>query len=405
MSLVLISVIAASVYGCAMSPMQLVHGDPAVHVVVKTDPPGAKITLDQRELGPSPVTFEDASGSRKTYSVRIEKEGYRTVYRTIRRTWDTMRLTYRLDPIYYYSLTPLPGAEEALVASAVPQEKRKPAQAPIKASVVDEIPISRKGESDRDAVAIIIGISKYREEIIPDVQYARRDAEIVASYLEAIGGISRSRMKLLRDDEATYSDLTAYIEEWLPRRVTPDTTVFLYYAGHGTPNPATGEAFLVPYDGHPDFSSKLYPMKRLYAKLESLPAKEIVVMLDSCFSGATGRSVLPSGARPLVTSIEDPVLASEKLVVLAAATGTQISSDYDKEQHGLFTYFLLKGLRGDADGDKNGSVDVEELFKYVTKAVTKVASEELNRDQTPVLHPPLETIGDRAKVPITIGGG
>ena len=122
--------------------MRLIHGDPSVQVVVKTGPPGAKITLDQRELGLSPVTFEDPSGSKKSYVVRIEKEGYRPVTRTIRRTWDTMRLTYRLDPIYYYSLTPLPGAEETLVASAVPQEKRKPAQAPIKASVVDEIPTS-----------------------------------------------------------------------------------------------------------------------------------------------------------------------------------------------------------------------------------------------------------------------
>jgi uncharacterized caspase-like protein len=158
---------------------------------------------------------------------------------------------------------------------------------------------------------------------------------------------------------------------------------------------------MVPYDGHPDFTNKLYPLDRLYEALEKLPAKEVVVMLDSCFSGATGRSVLPSGARPLTLTIENPALTSRKLAVLSAASGTQISSDYDKEQHGLFTYFVLKGLRGDADKDGNGVVDVNELYEYIRKRVTVVASEELNRDQTPLLMPPLEILGKRGTIPIT----
>ena len=411
MGAVLTGALAVSLSGCQYSPMRVVHGDPSVRSVIKTDPPGAKITVDGREIGRSPVTFLDKSGGRKTYVITVEKEGYHAVTRTLKRNWDSMQLMYRLDPIYYYSLTALPGTKETMVASPRRQEEQRPVRRiqPVGreawASIVDKIPPARQPDSDRDAVAIVIGISKYREDVIPRVRYAKRDADTVAAYLEAVGGIPRSKMKVLRDEQATLSDLTAYIEEWLPRRVSSDTTVFVYYAGHGTPDPVTGKAFLVPYDGHPDFSSKLYPLDRLYEKLDELPAKEVVVMLDSCFSGAQGRSVLPSGARPLVTTVENPVLASQKLAVLAAATGTQISSDYDEEQHGLFTYFLLKGLRGDADQDKSGSVDVAELFKYVSKSVKKVAAEELNRDQTPVLHPSLENIGSRGKVPITIGGG
>lgn len=384
--------------------MSIVHGDPSMQVVVRTDPSGAKVIVDGKELGLSPVTFHDPSGAQKTFTIEVRKEGYEPVVRVITRQWDSMRLTYRLDPVYFYSLSPFPEEKETAVASRHGGERQVLREAPRRASDVDEIPPSRKLDKGRDAVALVIGISKYRDEVIPQVRYAKRDAEIMAAYLESISGIPRSRIKVLTDEGATHSDLSAYVEEWLPRRVSKDTTVFVYYAGHGTPNPATGKAFLLPYDGHPDFQNKLYPLDRLYEHLERLPAKEVVVMLDSCFSGASGRSVLPSGTRPVGIAIENPVLASGKLAILAAATGTQISSDYDKEQHGLFTYYVLKGLRGEADSDKSGTVEVDELFQYVRTGVISIASEELNRDQTPLLQPPLERIGSRGKIQITVAG-
>lgn len=384
--------------------MSIVHGDPSMQVVVRTDPSGAKVIVDGKELGLSPVTFHDPSGSQKTFTVEVRKDGYEPVIRVITRQWDSMRLTYRLDPVYFYSLTPFPEVKETAVASRRSGEREALRESSRKTSDVDEIPQSRKLDKSRDAVALVIGISKYRDEVIPHVRYAKRDAEIMAAYFESISGIPRSRIKVLTDEGATHSDLSAYVEEWLPRRVSKDTTVFVYYAGHGTPNPATGKAFLLPYDGHPDFQNKLYPLDRLYEHLERLPAKEVVVMLDSCFSGASGRSVLPSGSRPVGIAIENPVLASGKLAILAAATGTQISSDYDKEQHGLFTYYVLKGLRGEADSDKSGTVEVDELFQYVRNGVSSIASEELNRDQTPLLQPPLERIDGRGKIQITVAG-
>lgn len=404
----LIGIMAFSVGGCGSGagrgPMSLFHGDPSVQVVVKTDPSGAKVLLDGRELGLSPVTFHDPSGEQKTFTVELRREGYEPVIRVIPRQWDSMRMTYRLDPVYFYTLSQLPEEKETVAISRRGEAKQGAREPSRKISEVDGIPELRKLDKGRDAVALVIGISKYRDEAIPQVRYAKHDAEIMAAYLAAVGGISRSKIKVLTDEGATSSDLSAYIEEWLPRQVSKDTTVFVYYAGHGTPNPATGKAFLLPYDGHPDFQSKLYPLDRLYEHLERLPAKEVVVMLDSCFSGASGRSVLPAGTRPMVIAIENPVLVSGKLAILAAATGTQVSSDYDKEQHGLFTYYLLKGLRGEADSDKNGTVEVDELFQYVRNGVASVASEELNRDQTPLLQPSLDQIGKRGKIHVTVVG-
>ena len=268
---------------------------------------------------------------------------------------------------------------------------------------VDDIPSKVKGYERKEDFAIVIGISDYREKVIPAVKYAKRDAEIMAGYLQNVGGIPKTNIKVLTDEGATKSDIEAHMEDWLQRRVSERSTVFVYYAGHGAPDTQSREAYILPYEGHPDFPSKLYPLKKMYESLNKLPARNMVVMLDSCFSGSGGRSVAKAGGRDLViVSIEDPILARGKIMVLAAATGTQISSDYDKAQHGLFTYYLLKGMSGEADRDTNGTIEIGEMYDYVRKNVSDTASIELNRDQTPVLLPSAEVAGNRLKIPLAI---
>jgi uncharacterized caspase-like protein len=266
---------------------------------------------------------------------------------------------------------------------------------------VDDIPLKVREYEKKDNIAIVIGISKYREKMIPEVKYAVRDAEVVARYLENVGGIPRANIKILTDDKATKSDLEANISDWLPRRVTANSTVFVYYAGHGAPGPQGREAFVVPYEGHPDYPSQLYPLQKMYDELNKLPAREVVVMLDSCFSGAKGRSITGEGTRPVSISIENPVLASGKIMVLAASSGGQMSSDYDKVKHGLFTYYLLRGMRGEASKDKAGTVELGGLYDFVRKNVSETASLEMNRDQTPVLLPSEYAVRNKLNIPVS----
>ena len=263
---------------------------------------------------------------------------------------------------------------------------------------VDDIPLKIKNYERKDAVALVIGIGKYREEAIPPVKYAARDAEVMAKYLENLGGVPKANIQVLTDEKASKSDIQAYLEDWLPRRVNEDSTVFLYYSGHGAPDPQGREAYIVPYEGQPDFPSKLYPLQNIYASLNKLPAKRVIVMLDSCFSGAKGRSVTQEGARPLVMHLDNILPAGQKVIVVAGATGNQISSDYDRVKHGLFTYYLLRGLRGEADRNSKGVVNLEDLYQYVKKNVSEKASLELNRDQTPVLLPSESKTFDHLKI-------
>jgi len=144
------------------------------------------------------------------------------------------------------------------------------------------------------------------------------------------------------NEHATYTDLAKYFEKWLPNNVEVGSSVFIYFSGHGAPDPKTGGAYLVPYDGDPSFIIETgYSLKRMYNALGKLPAKEIIVALDSCFSGAGGRSVIAKGVRPLVMNLQDSMVPPNNMTVLSASSGEQISSTYDEkgqlhdEQYGL----------------------------------------------------------------------
>lgn len=272
--------------------------------------------------------------------------------------------------------TPPPPA--SLAVSAAPPVVTAPA------SDVD-MPLTRRAKSRTNAYAVVIGIEQYQQKL-PKADFAAHDAEIMGQYLIKTLGYAEENVVVLLNDRATKTGVEKYIEHWLPDRVEKDASVFIYYSGHGAPNPKTSDAYLVPYDGDPAFVDATgYPLKRLYERVSKLPAKEIVVMLDSCFSGAGGRSVIAEGARPMMLSVENPVLAGNKTVVLAASSGTQISSTFKDQGHGLLTYYFLKGLRGEADANKDGGVDLAEVFAYLKPQVERTARREFHNEQTPQL--------------------
>jgi len=251
-------------------------------------------------------------------------------------------------------------------------------------SDVDRVPVLRVAPK-KHAYAVVIGIEQYREKL-PKADFADRDAKLVGEYLTKVMGYPEENLIVRTNDRATRTDLVKYFEEWLRNNVGEDSSVFVYYSGHGAPNTKTGEAYFVPYDGDPSFvDSTAYPVRQLYAALDKLPARDITVVLDSCFSGAGGRSVLAKGARPMVLSIENPMLASGKTIVLTASGGDQISNTFEEQGHGLLTYYFLKGLQGEGDANKDGAIEMAELYDYVKPNVQRIARKQYNNEQTPQL--------------------
>jgi len=224
-------------------------------------------------------------------------------------------------------------------------------------------------------LAIIVGIESY-SDIASKASYAERDASALKDYVRALG-VPERNIVLLTGSKAVRSALTKNVEGWLPRMAKADSRVYFYFSGHGAPDVKTGQAYLVPWDGDPNFlDATAYPVAQLYKKLGELPAKQVLVAMDSCFSGAGGRSVLASGARPLVGKIETGA-PTGKLTVLAASASNEISGSLDAQGHGAFTYFLLEGLNA-------GKTTPKALNEYLTPRVQDEARR-LNRDQTPQL--------------------
>jgi hypothetical protein len=250
-------------------------------------------------------------------------------------------------------------------------------------SDVDAVP-DLKTAPRSEAYAVVIGIEAY--QALPKSDYSRKDAETVKGYLTALGFQDRN-IELIVDQRATKSAVEKAVEAWLPNQTTDNSTIFVYFSGHGAPEPASGEAYLVPYDGDPNYLAVTgYSLKRLYDQLGKVRAREIIVVLDSCFSGSGGRSVLAKGARPLVMMAATPQL-SANMVILSAASGSQISTSAPDKGHGLFTYYFLKALK---DGKRN----VVDVYEYIKPQVEDDAKA-LNVRQTPQVSPKAERLHNK----------
>lgn len=234
------------------------------------------------------------------------------------------------------------------------------------------------GDND---LAVIIGIEGYPD--IPKSDYSYDDAKLVGDYARAMGFKPRN-IELLLEERATKSALEKIIKTWLPNKAKPDSKVFIYYSGHGAPEPKTGDAYIVPFDGDPNYLSDTgYPLKNLYDSLGKLQVAEVTVVLDSCFSGSGGRSVLAKGARPLVMMTTSAVLPSN-VAVLSATQGNQISTSSPEKGHGVFTYYFLKAL-------KDGKKDVAEIYEYI-KPLVEDEAKQLNVRQSPSVSPDAEKL-------------
>ncbi|MEO1266631.1 MAG: caspase family protein [Myxococcota bacterium] len=255
-----------------------------------------------------------------------------------------------------------------------------PAQPPAPAATGN--PSSRT--EGRNAWAVVIGIDTYREGL-PPARHAEKDAQAFETYLRETLGVPPEQIKLLLGSRASRGDMASALEEWLPRNAgaTPKGPVYLFFSGHGAPDPETGDAYLVPWDADPAYlKTRGYPLTTLYTTLEKLPNAQVMVFLDACFSGSGDRSVIADGTRPLVPVHMDK--PKRDVATFAAAEAAQTTGAAPKAEHGLFTYHLLAGLRGAADIDRDRNITLDELARYVTPQVQRDARL-ANREQTPTL--------------------
>ena len=252
---------------------------------------------------------------------------------------------------------------------------------------VNKAPISKIQRPD--ALGIILGVETYR--YAPEVTFARNDARSMRDYFVKTLGIPASRIYLRMDQEATQGEFRKIFDPaqgWLAKRIKPGSTeIFVYYVGHGAPDISTGDTYLMPSDSDPNYPATSYRLAEMYRSLEQLPVQQATVFLDACFSGRVGRGrqveMLLAGARGIGVQPRQAHIG-DNTMVLTASAGNQLSSSYPAKAHGLFTYFLMLGLQGEADVDNNRTITLQELYTYVRQRVGTEAGL-LDREQTPEL--------------------
>lgn len=251
------------------------------------------------------------------------------------------------------------------------------AAAPAKAYRSEVDTPAYKREPAPNDFAVVIGVERY--SALPEAEFAERDAAAVKAHLMALGFPERN-IGLLTGTQASRAGVAKMVESWLPKHVGADSRVFFYYSGHGAPDVKTGQAYLLPWDADAQFlEATAYPLKRLYQELNQLKARQVFVALDSCFSGAGGRSVLARGTRPLVLKVDPGTDAVGRLVVLTAAGADEITGTDQEQGHGVFTYEFLKALSG-----SSGRATMTKLHDALVPRVQDSARR-ANRDQTPRL--------------------
>lgn len=225
------------------------------------------------------------------------------------------------------------------------------------------------------AVAVVIGNKDYNDKDIPPVNFAIQDATLVKDYLIKTFGYRDGNIIFKANAtkgvfENIFGSSTEYKGK-LFEYITPgQSDVFVYYSGHGAPSLETKKGYILPVDGNPNnVGISGYSLELLYSNLAKMPTHSVTVVTDACFSGAT----LFKKASPVGIIVKNPLVSRKNTTILNSSAGTELSSWYPEKGHGLFTYYFLLGLTGEADVNKDKNITVDELSSYVQDNVPYMA--------------------------------
>jgi hypothetical protein len=242
-----------------------------------------------------------------------------------------------------------------------------------------------------DAVAIIIGIQNYKR--VPKAEFANEDARAFYDYAIRALGVRPENIKLMLDEQADEVEILAAFQNWLPVKVKKSKTdVYVFYSGHGLPGEDGKSLYILPQGADRQFIAKTaLNQQEIIAALQAVKPKSVTMFMDACYSGQirTGDTLIAS-ARPLALSSTSASFPSE-FTVFTASAPDQIASSSPDLKHDIFSYYLMKGMEGDADENRDGKITAAELQTYILEMVGKQAMT-LNRRQEP------QMVGDLGRV-------
>jgi len=231
-------------------------------------------------------------------------------------------------------------------------------------------PTIRRVKPNGNAIALIVGVAEY--EKTAGAEYADRDAQVFYDYANLKLGIPQDRIQTLINDKADVVGLLSGINKWLKRSVKRgESDVYIFFAGHGLASDDGDTAYLIPYDGAPDFLERTAISRdEVFREVSSVNPRSVTVFLDTCYSGDTRGETRLIAGRPLSIKLQEQSLP-KGFTVLTAAGGDQIAKPLKEAQHGMFSYFLMKGMEGGADTNSDNQITARELHTYVRENVVQ----------------------------------
>ena len=197
----------------------------------------------------------------------------------------------------------------------------------------------------------------------------------------------KANINLLVDEDASLIKSISTINKWLPSKIKKNQTeLIIFFAGHGLASNDGKELYLLPRDSDPDLLSRTALSRtELFEQIIKLSPKSVTMFMDTCYSGISrDEKMLLASARPIRIVASDKDGIPDNFTIFSASKLDQISSGLKEAEHGIFSYFLMKGLEGKADLNKDKEITNGELLAYMDQNVSQKASE-LGRQQNPSL--------------------
>ena len=360
------------------------------------------VKIEQEEFEPGYLKFKDVTApeiiisenftvkdSTYTISGKILEEGSEKIYLEI--DGQIVRLEDKEFDIKRFS-----PVNETIKLVAIDQWGNKSEEKTINITVdikdtsvvkkLDPLDPSKINKITNDnTVALIIGIESYKNS--PKASFANSDAKFFYEYARKVFGAKQENMKLLIDEDANLISSIKIIEKWLPSKIKRNqTNLVVFFAGHGLATNDGKSLFLLSHDSDPDLLNRTaLSRNEIFETFLKLNPKKVTMFFDTCFSGVSrDEKTLLASARPIRITANKEQNIPDNFTIFSASQLDQISSGIKEVKHGIFSYYLMKGLEGYADVNKDKKITNGELLAYMDENVSQKASE-LGRQQNPSL--------------------
>ncbi len=242
-------------------------------------------------------------------------------------------------------------------------------------------------ESEKTTRAVVIGISDYQSEDIPDLQYADRDAEAFVTFLKssAGGNLNTDNIKLLTNKKATTGGLVKELD-WLIDESKEGDIAIIYFSGHGdVEKKYLGDpGYLLTWDSPPrSYMAGAFSIANLEIIISTLSLEnkaKVIVITGACRAGNLAGEKI--GGAQLSNANLAKQFANETKILSCQHDEYSIEGEQWGEGRGVFSYHLIEGLYGFADKNNDSKVTLSEIDRYLEDKVTVEAKPHIQNPMT-----------------------